>query len=39
MKIHSAGCLTVISQHMQENITTLVATIVGTLFVQVKSVS
>ena len=39
MKIHSAGCLTVISQHMAENITSLVATIVGTLFVQVKSVS
>ena len=35
MKIHSQGCMAVISHHMKENITMIVAIIVGTLFVQV----
>ena len=35
MKIHSQGCMEVISHHMRENITVIVAIIVGTLFVQV----
>lgn len=34
LKINSVGCLSVISQHMKENVTTLVAIVVGTLFVQ-----
>lgn len=34
MKIHSQGCMAVISHHMKENITMIVAIIVGTLFVQ-----
>ena len=35
MKIHSQGCMAVISHHMKENVTMIVAIIVGTLFVQV----
>ena len=35
MKIHSQGCMAVISLHMRENITVIVAIIVGTLFIQV----
>ena len=35
MKIHSQGCMAVISHHMKENITMIVAIIVGILFVQV----
>ena len=35
MKIHPQGCMAVISHHMKENITMIVAIIVGTLFVQV----
>lgn len=33
-KIHSSGCMSVIIHHMKENITTLVALMVATLFVQ-----
>ena len=35
MKVHSAGCLEVVSYHMRENITTLVGLVVATLFIQV----
>ena len=36
MKVHSAGCLEVVSYHMRENITTLVGLVVATLFIQVN---
>ena len=37
MKVHSVGCLEVVSHHMRDNVTTLVGLIVATLFVQVSS--
>ena len=36
MKVHSQGCMEVVTHHMRENITTLVGFIVATLFIQVK---
>ena len=36
MKVHSQGCMEVVTQHMRENITTLVGLIVATLFIQVR---
>ena len=35
MKVHSQGCLEVVTHHMRDNITTLVGLIVATLFLQV----
>ena len=39
MKIHSEGCFSIISRNMHENATSLVATIVGTLFLQVININ
>ena len=35
MKVHSQGCMEVLTHHMRDNITTLVGLIVATLFLQV----
>ena len=35
MKVHSQGCMEVVTLHMRDNITTLVGFIVATLFIQV----
>ena len=35
MKVHSQGCMEVLTHHMRDNITTLVGLIVATLFIQV----
>ena len=37
LKVHREGCMAVISHHLADNVTTLVAVVVATLFVQVSS--
>ena len=37
LKVHREGCMAVISHHLADNVTTLVALVVATLFVQVSS--